>query len=215
MRRRTDDMSRAHRTGDAPLIDRRAFLGRTLLAIATPTVARVAEGQAPQPAQTMSGPMRGEAYRPVTLPPRANATPQVSLDRRDDLEKHLKCQCGCPLDIYTCRTTDFACPVSPRVHADIQTLIAGGYTDTEIREAFIAVYGERVLTAPTPQGFNLLAYVAPFAAITVFGAFAAWVIHRWRREPVPDAEVHARIPQSAGTPEEIARIDAAVRNDAS
>ena len=207
-------MSGAHGSGDAPTIDRRGFLGRALLAIATPAVARAAEGQAAQPAQTMSGPMRGEAYRPVTLPPRVNATPQVSVERRDDLEKHLKCQCGCPLDIYTCRTTDFACPVSPRVHADIQTLIAGGYTATEIRDAFIAVYGDRVLTAPKPQGFNLLAYVTPFAAITVFGAFAAWVIHRWRREPVPDDEVHARIPQSPGTPEEIARIEAAVRNDA-
>ena len=184
------------------------------MVVAASAVARVADAQATQPPQTMSGPMRGEAYRPVTLPARANATPQVSTERRDDLEKHLACQCGCPLDIYTCRTTDFACPVSPKVHADIQTLIAGGYTDAEIRDAFVAVYGERVLTAPKPQGFNLLAYIAPFAAITMFGAFAAWVIHRWRREPALDTGVDARIPQAAGTPDEIARIEAAVRNDA-
>jgi cytochrome c-type biogenesis protein CcmH len=161
----------------------------------------------------MSGPMRGEAYIQVSLPARAGASPKLSLEQRDDLEKHLKCQCGCPLDIYTCRTTDFACPVSPRVHADIQTLIANGYTESEIRDAFVGAYGERVLTAPKPQGFNLLAYVAPFAAITVFGAFAAWIIHRWRREPAVDLDAAVRIPQAAGTADELARLEAAVRND--
>ena len=157
--------------------------------------------------------MRGEAYIQVSLPARTGAAPLVSLEQRDDLEKHLKCQCGCPLDIYTCRTTDFACPVSPRVHADIQTLIANGYSESEIRDAFVAAYGERVLTAPKPQGFNLLAYIAPFAAITVFGAFAAWIIHRWRREPAVDADAAVRIPQAAGTADELARLEAAVRND--
>ena len=192
---------------------RRQFLidaGVAALGILAATTARA---QAPQPPQTMSGPMRGEAYIPVSLPARTGLQPKLSLEQRDDLEKHLKCQCGCPLDIYTCRTTDFACPVSPRVHADIQTLIANGYGESEIRDAFVAAYGERVLTAPKPQGFNLLAYVAPFAAITVFGAFAAWIIHRWRREPAVDLDAAVRIPPAAGTADELARLEAAVRND--
>ena len=202
----------SHRTGRA-LTSRRAFLlqagAGTLGLLAAGSVA----AQGAQPPQTMSGPMRDEAYRPVTLPPRPGATPRVTAARRDDLEKHLKCQCGCPLDIYTCRTTDFVCRVSPRVHADVEALIAGGYTEAEIRDAFVAVYGERVLTAPKPQGFNLLAYVAPFAAITFFGAIAAWVIHRWRKDPAVDPDAGARIPQSAGTADELARLEAVVRND--
>ncbi len=187
-----------------------ANLGIGALGVLIPTAVRA---QSRQPAQTMSGPMRGEAYIRVSLPERTGVTPKVSLEQRDDLEKHLKCQCGCPLDIYTCRTTDFACPVSPKVHADIQTLIASGYSEAEIRDAFVAAYGERVLTAPKPQGFNLLAYVAPFAAIASFGAFAAWIIHRWRKEPPVDADAFARIPQAGGTADELARLDAAVRND--
>jgi len=175
-------------------------------------IAVVARAQGPLPPQTMSGPMRGEAYIKVSLPARTDVPPKLTTERRDELEKHLKCQCGCPLDIYTCRTTDFACPVSPKVHADIQTLIASGYSESEIRDAFVAAYGERVLTAPKPQGFNLLAYVAPFAAITIFGAFAAWIIHRWRNEPVTEIDA-TRIPQAAGTADELARLEAAVRND--
>jgi cytochrome c-type biogenesis protein CcmH len=160
----------------------------------------------------MSGPMRSEAYIPVSRPAKSGATPVVTTERRDELEKHLKCLCGCPMDIYLCRTTDFKCPVSPRVHADIQTLIAGGYTEDEIKEAFIATYGERVLTAPKAQGFNLLAYVAPFAAVGSAALFAGWLLHRWRNE-APEPEVAPRIPQAAGTAEEMTRLEAAVRND--
>jgi cytochrome c-type biogenesis protein CcmH len=203
----------SHTRNASSSVSRRRFLvdaGVGALGVLTATTLHA---QGAQPAQTMSGPMRGDAYIPVSLPVRTGAAPTVSLERRDDLEKHLKCQCGCPLDIYTCRTTDFACPVSPRVHADIQTLIASGYSEAEIRDAFVAAYGERVLTAPKPQGFNLLAYVAPFAAIATFGAFAAWIIHRWRREPDVDIGAATRIPQAAGTADELARLEAAVRND--
>ena len=34
--------------------------------------------------------------------------------KRDELEHQIHCQCGCNLDVYTCRTTDFSCEVSPR-----------------------------------------------------------------------------------------------------
>ncbi len=191
--------------------DRRAFLITASAGIAALFSGRLLGAQAQQPA-TMSGPMRAEAYLPVTRAPRPGASPEVTPERRDELEKHLKCQCGCPMDIYLCRTTDFNCPVSPKVHADIEALIAGGYSEDEIRDAFVATYGERVLTAPKAQGFNLLAYVAPFAAIGTFGVFASWLIYRWKHEaPLPGAA--PRIPQSAGTAEEMARLEAAVRND--
>ena len=192
--------------------DRRTFLTTATAGIASLLAAPLLGAQGQQAPQTMSGPMSAEAYIPVTRPPRPGATPQVSIEQRDALEQHLKCQCGCPLDIYICRTTDFACPVSPKVHADVEALIAGGYSVDEIREAFVATYGERVLTAPKAEGFNLLAYVAPFAAIGTFGAFAAWLIYRWRNE-APVADPSPRIPQSAGTPDEMAKLEAAVRND--
>src|SRR3989442_5354574 len=32
------------------------------------------------------------------------------------IEKRLHCTCGCGLDVYTCRTTDFTCTPSPGMH---------------------------------------------------------------------------------------------------
>ena len=198
--------------GRGALLGRRAFIATAGAGVASIVAAPLLAAQGSSGEQTMSGPMRSEAYIPVVRPAKTGASPVVSTERRDDLEKHLKCLCGCPMDIYLCRTTDFKCPVSPRVHADIEALIAGGYTEEEIKDAFVATYGERVLTAPKAQGFNLLAYVAPFAAVGSFALFAGWLIHRWRNEPEAPA-VAPRIPQSAGTPDEMARLEAAVRND--
>ena len=84
--------------------------------------------------------------------------------QRDDLEHQINCQCGCPLDVYTCRTTDFSCSVSPAMHADVMGLVTGGYSATEILAAFQKVYGERVLMSPIKSGFNWLGYVTPSIA---------------------------------------------------
>ena len=201
------------RVAPASSVSRRAFLSAAGVSVASAlTAPAMLAMQGGSGDQTMSGPMSAEAYIPISRPAKPGAAPVVTTERRDELEKHLKCLCGCPLDIYLCRTTDFKCPVSPRVHADIEALIAGGYSEDEIRAAFVATYGERVLTAPKPQGFNLLAYVAPFAAVGSFAVFAGWLLHRWRNEPA-DPGAGPRIPQSAGTPDELARLEAAVRND--
>src|SRR5678815_4749670 len=110
-------------------------------------------------------PMEQDAYRPVKLPPKAGATPSMPDEARDDLEHKIKCQCGCVLDVYTCRTTDFSCGVSPAMHRDVTDLVAGGYDAAQILGAFQSVYGERVLMAPLKQGLNWVGYLMPFAAL--------------------------------------------------
>lgn len=165
--------------------------------------------------QTFNGPMADaqEVYRPVKLAPKAGASPSMTPLERDDLEHKIKCQCGCVLDVFTCRTTDFSCSVSPAMHGDVLALVEGGYDAPEILAAFQSVYGERVLMAPVKSGFNLLGYTMPFIVLGTGAVVVAALIRRWRSrapgavEIVPDAEVSA-------TREELARLDAAVRRDA-
>jgi len=70
--------------------------------------------------QTFNGPMAdaNDVYRPVTLPTKPGARASMTDAQRDDLEHQIHCQCGCNLDVYTCRTTDFSCSVSPAMHAE-------------------------------------------------------------------------------------------------
>ena len=140
--------------------------------------------------------MDESVVRPVRRPAKPNARPLLDRQQRDDLEHRLKCQCGCTLDVYTCRTTDFSCGVSPAMHADVNRLVAGGYSADEIIAAFVDTYGERVLMAPTKQGFNWAGYIAPFAAIGTAAVVVAALLRRWQAR----AAAHAA-PQCGQRPE--------------
>jgi cytochrome c-type biogenesis protein CcmH len=199
----------------AGLVSRRTFLARAGGVIAVGVAARRLNGQSttsqPQVGNASNlGAMDQTAAQSVRRPPKPGAHPSMTDTQRDELEHHLRCQCGCTLDVYTCRTTDFSCDVSPAMHADIKSLVEGGYSAQEILDSFVDTYGERALMAPRAQGFNLLGYVAPFVALGA-GAIAVVVVLRgWgNRESVT-----VTAPVIQGTAEELARLDAAIRDDA-
>jgi cytochrome c-type biogenesis protein CcmH len=150
--------------------------------------------------------------RPVRLPAKPGASPSMSPDDRDALEHRIKCQCGCTLDVFTCRTTDFTCQVSPAMHRDVMALVDGGYSAPEILDAFVNVYGERVLMAPPRSGFNILAYVLPGIAVSVAAVVIAVVLRRWKARAPVAAPAAPKLDIDA-TPDELARIEAAVRSD--
>lgn len=137
---------------------------------------------AQQQPQTNFVPMDESAYRPVYKVPKPGAAPLLDDAARDALEKRLKCQCPCILDVYTCRTTDFSCGVSPAMHRDVMRLIAGGYGEQEIFDAFVEVYGEVALTEPVKQGFNWLGYFAPAIVLATGATLLTMMLRRWSVE---------------------------------
>lgn len=112
---------------------------------------------------------------------RAVASPLDNEEAIKAIELKLKCTCGCNLDIFTCRTTDFTCTYSPELHKEIVGLYTGGKTGDEIIAAFVAKYGEQVLLAPDAKGFNLVGYLAPSAAVLLAGGTLAFVLLRRHR----------------------------------
>jgi cytochrome c-type biogenesis protein CcmH len=204
---------------------RREFLARAALGAAA--VAAVPRLLAQQVAPRDSGaaaPAQGTtsnlfdmdqaAAKTVRRPPKPGARASMSADERDALEHDIRCQCGCTLDVYTCRTTDFSCQVSPAMHRDVIALVEGGYSAPEILDAFVDTYGERALMSPKREGFNWAGYLVPFAALGA-GAVALVTVLRGmqRRTAQVDARTRSDSLGSAGTPDEIARLDAAIRRD--
>jgi cytochrome c-type biogenesis protein CcmH len=170
-------------------------------------IARASGAQAP-----LTGAMDETRYRAVRLPPKGGGA-SMSPDERDALEHRLHCQCGCRLDVYTCRTTDFTCPLSPAIHRDVMSLVEGGYSAQEIIDAFVGAYGERVLMEPTKSGFNWLAWLTPFAALGAGATFVILVLRRWREmRRVQEQSVAG--PSIQPTPEELAQVQRDVRSDA-
>lgn len=162
--------------------------------------------------------MDGEFYRRVQLPPRPNAKPLLDDKQSDALERRLSCPCPCNLDVFTCRTTDFACGNSPLVHRDVLALVAGGYSGDEIMKAMIGVYGNNILMAPPKEGVNLIAWFGPFVALAIGAVGVNWLLRTWRRN-AQTAAAHGQAvsPMHAhdigATNEEMDRLRAALRDD--
>ena len=199
-------------------LTRRRFV-RTLGAGAAATLAGAlgagaALALAPPPSAASNVAMDPSGYRQVRLPPKPGAAPALTAEQRDALEHTLKCQCPCTLDVYTCRTTDFSCGISPAMHRDVMSLVAGGHTADEIVGAFTAAYGERVLMSPVKSGFNWAGYMAPFAALGTGAVVVAALIRKWGRRAAQAAPSAPRVDAPDASPAELARLEAALRDDA-
>ena len=204
-------------------MQRREFLAGFGAAAASVTLVPGLLGQGTAPAP-QEGPAQGttsnlfdmnqEAAKTVRRPAKRDARPSMSADDRDALEHQIRCQCGCTLDVYTCRTTDFSCQVSPAMHRDVISLVEGGHSAREILDAFVSTYGERALMAPRRQGFNLAGYVMPFAVLGVGSAALVVVLQRMRRRAaIVAAERDRSAPATVATDDELSRLDAAIRRD--
>jgi len=124
------------------------------------------------------------------------------------IEKKLKCTCGCGLDIYTCRTTDFNCTYSPNLHRQVVALAEQGKTAQEIIDAFVAQYGQQALMAPPKRGFNLAGYFVPSLVVLVAAGFLIRALHRWTRAAAAQAAVAAPAPTGSldASPAELERL---------
>ena len=111
------------------------------------------------------------------------------------IERRLRCTCGCTLDVYTCRTTDFSCTYSPAMHQEVVQGVQGGRTPEQIVATFVSREGQSVLMSPPAHGFNLAGYLVPGFAMAAVGlALAAWLS---RRRP---ADVAVATPGAAPSP---------------
>jgi cytochrome c-type biogenesis protein CcmH/NrfF len=194
------------RTAGRAVCDRREFM--TILGGVVLLTARPPDRQSAQDSLAGSGPA-GKVWDPARAGrPMAPTTAGDTDAAIQVIEKQLKCTCGCGLDIYTCRTTDFTCTYSPALHKQVLDLAADGKTGQEIIDVFVAQYGQQALMAPPKRGFNLAGYFVPSLAVLVAGAFLIRTLRRWTRAAAADAAA-APAPLGGGpdaSPAELERL---------
>ncbi len=173
-----------HAAGAKPGRPARRALLATFVATIGAAGARVLHAQGSRPGD---GTDAGRLYNPGAAGrPRAPTVPADASAEIQAIEQRLTCHCGCTLDIFTCRTTDFTCTTSPALHREVVALYEGGAEAREILDAFVAKYGEQALMAPEPKGFNLAGYLVPGVLVVLIGSVLAWVIgRRFRLAAVP------------------------------
>jgi cytochrome c-type biogenesis protein CcmH len=111
-----------------------------------------------------------------------------------EVSERLTCQCGCGLTVANCNHPQ--CEFSVPVRSQIETMISRGMGGEQIVGFFRAKYGEKILSAPTFEGFNVLAWAIPFTTIFAGCFIIVGAIRRWRMNQVTEAEgsAHARVP---------------------
>ncbi len=197
-------------------MERRDFLGRLGLTMVLPAMAGIRQAQGQTQAQEQVLPGQGNVG--TLRDPRAAGRPRTPTEAHENepeiqrIEQRLACSCGCTLDIFTCRTTDFTCTYSPALHLEVLALWNEGKRGEEIIDAFVAKYGEKALMAPKPEGFNLAGYLVPGAAVLAASGLLLAVLLR-RRTTVaaasaPVASEHSSSSTAApeATPEELERL---------
>lgn len=94
-----------------------------------------------------------------------------------DLGHRLMCTCGCSQLLGECNHV--GCPESGRERKELSDAIAAGKSDKEILDWFAAKYGATALAAPSSSGFNLVAWIAPFAVFAAALIGTILLVRRW------------------------------------
>jgi cytochrome c-type biogenesis protein CcmH len=120
---------------------------------------------------------------PLIVPMRAA---HASAPNGQEIAEALTCQCGCGLTVANCNHPN--CSFSVPMRHRIDTMLAHGMGRARIIAFFRKQYGEKILSAPTTQGFNLLAWTMPFVALVVGGGLVVLMMGRWRGGPPTDPQ---------------------------
>lgn len=115
------------------------------------------------------------------------------------IERRLRCTCGCTLDMYTCRTTDFTCTYSPALHKEVVAMMGEGKTPEEIIAFYVARDGEQILMAPPAEGFNLAGYLVPGLVIASVGVGLGAYLSRRRDVARVEGGAGSRVEAEAET----------------
>ncbi len=110
--------------------------------------------------------------------------------RFESVGHKLMCRCGCNQVLLECNHV--GCTYSDGMRQELMAALQRGDSDDLVMQAFVQKYGPTVLAAPTETGFNRVAWIMPFVALTGGLLVVVFVVKEWnaRRNaavPVVDA----------------------------
>ena len=94
------------------------------------------------------------------------------------------CTCGCGQDHFECDPK--TCNLTIGFKEDIVEMMNKGWDKDKIREYYVNIYGEEILTAPEKSGFSLVAWVLPFAVLVIAGVAIFFIVRKWVKKKGPE-----------------------------
>ena len=102
--------------------------------------------------------------------------------RFNKLGHQMMCMCGCNQVLLECNHV--GCAYSERMRNELTAGLERGDNDSLVLQGFVQKYGNTVLAAPTNSGFNIVAWITPFAVFGMATVIAVWLVRMWRARPV-------------------------------
>ncbi len=103
-------------------------------------------------------------------------TPAYALSSKD-IQKELMCQCGCTMIVDVCD-----CDTANQIRAKITEFMDQGQGKDQILAYFVGQYGEKMLASPPKKGFNLVAWILPFAVVAAGSVALFFILRTWSRK---------------------------------
>lgn len=94
------------------------------------------------------------------------------------------CTCGCGQDHYECDPS--TCSLTKQFKQDLVAMMNKGWDKDKIRDYYVKIYGESILTAPKKSGFSLTAWVLPFVALGAGAVALLFVTRKWVKKKDTD-----------------------------
>ena len=116
--------------------------------------------------------------------------------RFDNLGHKLMCRCGCNQVLLECNHV--GCTYSDGMRNELMAGLQRGDSDDLVLQAFVQKYGPTVMAAPTTTGFNRVAWIMPFVALTGGLLLVVLIVKAWNTRravavvPAGGATVDAR-----------------------
>ncbi|MDQ1449839.1 MAG: cytochrome c-type biosis protein CcmH [Actinomycetota bacterium] len=89
---------------------------------------------------------------------------------------------ACPVCVGE-SVADSNAPESRAIRIDIVKRIRGGQSDSDIRDAYVGIYGEHILLTPSNGGIGIVAWGIPIVALVLGGAGIGFAVRRWSTTP--------------------------------
>jgi cytochrome c-type biogenesis protein CcmH/NrfF len=97
--------------------------------------------------------------------------------RFDSLGHKLMCRCGCNQVLLECNHV--GCTYSDGMRNELMAGLQRGDSDDLVLQAFVQKYGPTALAAPTTTGFNRVAWIMPFVALTGGLLLVVVIVKSW------------------------------------
>jgi len=126
--------------------------------------------------------------------------------RFNKLGHQLMCMCGCNQILLECNHV--GCTYSDRMRNELAAGIERGDSDSLVLQSFVQKYGNTSLAAPTTSGFNVVAWITPFAVFVVAIVVTVWLVRLWKSRAVAQP-----VPQPALNTEQLDKLRRKAREE--